>query len=159
MSAIEQAGIIMAGYLALGRPGSVFAGLVAGLPLWETLGIVLLIDFLQIPVYGVLIETTSRHVRLPVGVRSWLERRKEKARRILTQGRVLRRLSPFKPWGIVAVAGLPVKGFGVFSACILAFMLGYARIKATVLVMLGSLLGSLVLVLILVYPVRWVRGL
>jgi uncharacterized membrane protein len=156
---LEQAGLIMAGYLALGRPGAVIACLAVGLPIWEIVGIVLLIDLLQIPVYGLLMEAASRHVRMPARVRSWMERRREEVNKAMTEGRIISRLSPFKAMGVVAVSGLPIKGFGVFSACLLAFLLGYKRFRATALILLGSFLGTVVLILILFYPLRWARGL
>jgi uncharacterized membrane protein len=45
--------------------------------------------------------------------------------------------------GIVVLCALPIRGFGVLSATILSYLLGRNRVRGTILLLTGSLLGIL----------------
>jgi hypothetical protein len=59
----------------------------------------------------------------------------------------------------MAVSTIPLRGFGVISASILCFSLGFSRVYGTVLIMTGSLVGALVTMAVLREPVRMLNGL
>jgi len=159
MSLLELSGLIVAAYLAAGRTGSIATCLVLGITPLETLVIVLLMDMVQMPVYGFLLEASHRHIPLPERLRMWVKHRAQKIRERMEGKRYLKRLARYQPLAVIAVSTIPFRGFGVFSACILAFMLGYGRFTAASLIISGSFIGSLLSILIFFFPARWFNAL
>ena len=159
MSLLKLSSLILAAYLAAGRTGSIAICLYWGITVWETLIVVLFIDMIQIPVYGFLVEASQRHVILPERFQMWITRRSQKLQERMEKKKYLKQLARFKSFSVVAVSSIPFRGFGIFSACILAFILGYNRIIGTFLIMAGSFIGALLSILILFMPVRWLSGL
>ncbi len=156
---LSQGGMILGAYLAAGRTGSIATCLLLGFTPWHTLIIALFMDLLQIPVYGFMLESTRKHVSLPKRVEKWIEKRTHKMRTFFHEKVSGRGWARFRPFAIMAVSGIPMRGFGVLSACILALAMGYRRFSGTCLIMAGSLVSSLVIILLCFYPVRWVHGL
>ena len=159
MSLLTLSSLILAAYLAAGRTGSIALCLYWGITVWETLIIVLVIDIIQIPLYGLLIEAFQRHVVLPERFRRSITQRFKKVEERMENRKYWKQLASFKPMSVVAVSSIPFRGFGIFSACILSFMLGYNRFAGTFLIMAGSFIGSLLSVAILFMPARWLSGL
>lgn len=159
MSLLELSGLIVAAYLAAGRTGSIVTCLVLGITPLETLVIALLMDMVQMPFYGFLLEASHRHIALPERFRMWVKHRSQKIRERMEGKRYLKRLARYKPLAVIAVSTIPFRGFGVFSACILAFMLGYGRFAAASLIISGSFIGSLLSILIFFFPARWFNAL
>ena len=156
MSLLGMTGVVLGAYLAAGRTGSVAACLVLGVSPWTTLIVALFMDFVQIPVYGLLIELSSRHIPLPEHVRGWGERKAQKLRERLERRR---NLLKYRPLSVIAVSAAPMRGFGVLSACILASLFGYSRTSGTLLIMAGSFIGASLSILVLFWPARWIHGL
>ena len=159
MSLLKLSSLILVAYLAAGRTGSIAICLYWGITVWETLIIVLVIDMIQIPVYGLLIEASQRHVVLPKRFQMWIKRRFQKLQERMERKKYWKQLARFKSLSVVAVSSIPFRGFGIFSACILTFILGYNRFVGTFLIILGSFIGVLLSILILFMPVRWLSGL
>jgi uncharacterized membrane protein len=157
MPLLSQIGLIFGAYLATGRVGAVAACMFSGISAWETLIIAVLIDLFQIPVYGFFLETSHSRIRLSQRVQQWVSARSQRLEKRMASSRLWRHMSRFQPMAVVAVSLLPFRGFGIFSACILAFMLSYNRFYATLLIMGGSLLGALLAVLVFFFPARWVH--
>lgn len=151
MPPIGLAGVVLGAYLAAGRIGAIAACLISGMAPWHTLLSVILIDFLQIPVYGVLLESMNLSDR----VRDWFTKRWEKIKRRLDHHPYLRRLSRYQPLTVIFVSSLPLRGFGVLSACVLAHMLRQNRLEGTLCVLAGSVLSSSVFILLFYFPIRW----
>ena len=78
MSMLMTINVILVAYLAAGRTGAIVCCLFLDIVIWQTLTIVLLIDLMQIPVYGLLIETSQRHLTLPKQCQMWIKRRSQK---------------------------------------------------------------------------------
>ena len=159
MSLLKAVSLIMAAYLAAGRTGSVATCLYLGFEPLETLIIALFIDIVQIPVYGILLQASNRFLSLPRRFRAWIEERSRKIKERIEKGLYWKKLIPFQPLAIMAVSMIPFRGFGVFSACILAFIMGYRRLKSTLLIMCGSFVGALLTILIFFFPARWLSAL
>ncbi len=155
MTLLSQSGLIFAAYLAAGRAGAVAACLLVGISPWETLIIAMLIDLCQIPVYGLIIETSTKHVALPKRFERWIKARSEKLQARIQKKRFWQSLVRSRPIAVIVVATLPFRGFGVLSACILAFMLDFGRGSSTALIMAGSLIGSALSVCVLFFPGRY----
>ncbi len=159
MFLLKLSSLIFAAYLAAGRTGAIAVCLYWGITVWETLIIALFIDVVQIPIYGLLIEAYQRHLVLPQRFQRWIKRRSQKLQERMERRKYWKRLASFKSMSVVAVSSIPFRGFGIFSACILSFMLGYNRFAGTFLIMSGSFIGSLLSVVILFMPARWLSGL
>ncbi len=158
MSLLTDAGIFLGAYLVAGRIGLVAACLLSGLSGWQTMAAVILVDYAQIPFYGVLLEVTDKYTRAPERIRQWVGRRTAKMQLWMASGKLIKHLQLSRPMMIVAVSFLPFWGFGIFSACIIAFLLKYDRLPATFLIMAGSLMGATILVALFLYPVSVFHG-
>jgi uncharacterized membrane protein len=155
VSLLSQSGLIFVAYLAAGRVGAIATCLILGISPWETLFIALLIDGCQIPVYGLILETSKKHVALPKRFQNWAEAKSEKFKTRVLEKKSWQHVLRFQPAAIVIVSTVPIRGFGVLSACILAVMLGYDRIYGTVLIMIGSFIGSFLSVWAIFFPGRF----
>ena len=158
MSYLGQFGLVLSAYLAMGRTGAIATCLLLEKGIALTLMMALLLDLVQIPVYGFFLEATTRPTPIARKFSLWLLRRKEKLNARLSHGRFWFRLRHIKPLAVIAVATIPVRGCGIISACILSFMLGYDRIQGTILIMTGSVIGALVTLAVLFEPVRLLYG-
>ncbi len=159
MSLLKVGSLIAAAYLAAGRTGSVATCLYLGIEPLETLLIALLIDIVQIPVYGLLLQASNRFIKLPRRFRAWIEERSRKIKELIEKTAYRKRVTHFKPLAVVAVSTIPFRGFGVFSACILAFIMGRRPFESTLLIMCGSFVGALLTILVFFFPARWLSAL
>jgi len=159
MPVLSLIGIIFAAYLAAGRVGAVAACLVAGVAPLHIFFIVIVMDLCQIPVYGILLEKSQWHKMLPDRLQQWARVRSEKIKGRMEASSLWSRLSRFHPMAVVAVSLLPLRGFGIFSACILSYMLNLNRVYATILIMAGSFIGTTLSIMVFYFPARWLDGL
>ena len=155
MSLLSQSGLIMTAYLAAGRVGAVATCLILGISPWETLIIAMLIDLFQIPIYGLALETSKRHMLLPERFQKWINKKSEKFKARIQEKKFWQSVLRYQPLALVVVSIVPFRGFGVLSACILAVMLDYGRIHGTILIMAGSFIGSVVSVWAIFSPGRY----
>ncbi|MDX9786187.1 MAG: small multi-drug export protein [Desulfobacterales bacterium] len=151
MPSIGLAGLILGAYLAAGRIGAVATCLISGVAPWNTLICVALIDFLQIPVYGLILET----MKISERISHWVEARWEKVKGRVAHHAYLSRFARYKPLTVMLVSSLPLRGFGVLSACVLAHMLKQSRLSGTLCVLSGSVLSTTLLILLFYFPIRW----
>ena len=154
MSLLTNTGIFLGAYLAAGRVGLVAACMLTGMNGWQTMGMAILVDLFQTPVYGFLLEAMDRRTNGPTRIRRWIERRTVKLQEWMASGKLVRHFRLSRSMMIVAVSFLPFRGFGILSACILAFLMGYGRVRATLLIMAGSVVGTIILVVLFTYPVK-----
>ena len=155
MSLLSQSGIILTAYLAAGRLGAVTACLFLGISPWMTLIIAVLIDFFQIPVYGLTLETSRKHLILPERFQDWANRKSELFRTRIQEKKYWQNLLHFRHVGLIVVTTVPFRGFGVLSATVLAVMMGFGRFKATALILIGSIIGSLLAIWLILIPGRY----
>ncbi|MCJ7664568.1 MAG: small multi-drug export protein [Desulfobacterales bacterium] len=125
-------------HFTIGRTASVVFAIINHLPLHFYLPLALVYDFLQIPVYGYLLESSSR-----IPFLRWLGTRVQRASASWQQRKLVQKVSSWGDVGIVVLCALPIRGFGVLSATILSYLLGRNRVKGTILLLMGSLLGIL----------------
>jgi len=151
-------GLLIPAYLALGRTGVIAVCLLVGQGLLATLVITLLIDLAQIPVIGLLLETSHKTLRLNQYLLTRLARLRDKWSRRLEQSKFWSALARNRGLAVMTVSSLPLRGCGVISATILSFSLGFSRVHGTVLVMSGSLIGALVTLAVLKEPMRMLHG-
>jgi len=153
MSLLAIFSIVTAAYLTAGRTGAILACLLVKYSWWETLTIALLIDLFQLPLYWFLIETSSRYLPIPARVRRWFQKAHEKATARF-QGDFWTRWTKYKPLAVMAVSGIPLKGFGVLSASILSVFFKFNRRQSALWIMLGSLTGASLTVAIFYLPLK-----
>ncbi len=125
-------------HFTIGRTASVVFAIISHLPLSIYLPLALVYDFLQIPVYGHLLESSSR-----IPFLRWLGSRVQQASETWQKRKLVQRVSSWGDVGIVVLCALPIRGFGVLSATILSYLLGRNRVRGTILLLAGSILGIL----------------
>jgi uncharacterized membrane protein len=148
-------GIVFATYLAAGRVGVVAVCLVASIEPYKIFLIVICIDLFQIPVYGIILEKSQWHKILPKRLQTWIRNRSRKIQGRMEASALWKRVSRYQPMAVMAVSLLPLRGFGIFSACILSFMLNLNRISATLFIMSGSFIGTILSIVVFYFPARW----
>jgi uncharacterized membrane protein len=125
-------------HFTIGRTASVVFAIISHLPLQFYLPLALVYDFLQIPVYGYILERSSR-----IPFLRWVGKRVRRASAAWQQRKLVQKVASWGDVGIVVLCALPIRGFGVLSATILSYLLGRNRVKGTILLLMGSLLGIL----------------
>jgi len=125
-------------HFTIGRTASVVFAIINHLPLPFYLPLALVYDFLQIPVYGYILESSSR-----IPFLRWAGTRVRRASASWQERKLVQKVSSWGDVGIVLLCALPIRGFGVLSATILSYLLGRNRVKGTILLLMGSLLGIL----------------
>ncbi len=125
-------------HFTIGRTASVVFAIISHLPLPIYLPLALVYDFLQIPVYGHLLESSSR-----IPLLRWVGRRVQRASAAWQKRKLVQKVSSWGDVGIVVLCALPIRGFGVLSATILSYLLGRNRVRGTILLLAGSILGIL----------------
>jgi uncharacterized membrane protein len=125
-------------HFTIGRTASVVFAIINHLPLPFYLPLALVYDFLQIPVYGYLLESSSR-----IPFLRWVGTRVQRASAAWQQRKLVQKVSSLGDVGIVLLCALPIRGFGILSATILSYLLGRNRVKGTLLLLMGSILGIL----------------
>ena len=125
-------------HFTIGRTASVVFAIINHLPLPIYLPLALVYDFLQIPVYGYILESSSR-----IPFLRWLGRRVQQASEAWQKRKFVQKVSSWGDVGIVVLCALPIRGFGVLSATILSYLLGRNRVRGTILLLAGSILGIL----------------
>lgn len=149
---IADISIVFTSYLAMGRTGAIISSFYLQQDVWLTLAVSLMLDFGQIPVFGFMLESTTKHTKFGQKIDGWIE-----VKRILWDKRIhgdgfWARIGKMQNLVIIIVAIIPVRGCGIISACVLCYMLGIGRIHCTILVMTGSLLGAMVTLALLYQP-------
>lgn len=158
MLTATDAGIIFSSYLAMGRTGAIASSLLLHEDVIISLIVALAMDFFQIPVYGLILDTSSRSTSMGRRLGSFLDRKRELWQARMGSGGFWGWLGRMQPLTVIAVAVIPVRGCGIISACVLCFMLGLPRLYATFLIMAGSLIGALATLGILYEPLRLING-
>ncbi|MBW2038096.1 MAG: small multi-drug export protein [Deltaproteobacteria bacterium] len=123
-------------HFTIGRTASVVYAIINHLPLHLYLPLAWGYDFIQIPVYGFLLERSSR-----IPLLRWVKTRIKRASEAWQRKKLVQRVSSLGDVGIVLLCALPIRGFGVLSATVVAYLLGKGRIKGATLLVIGSLLG------------------
>jgi len=124
-------------HFTIGRTASVVFAVINHLPLHLYLPLAWVYDYVQIPVYGFILERSSR-----IPFLRWVGTRVKRVSETWRQKKLVQKVSSWGNVGIVLLCALPIRGFGILSATVLSYLLlGKNRMKGTVLLLIGSLLG------------------
>jgi len=106
------------------------------LPLPYYIPLALGYDYVQIPIYGYLLERFSEQFPF-----RWARKQVERMQRRMQEKWLLRWISSLGNLGIILLSALPIKGFGILSGSVFSFIMGKRRFEGSFLLMVGSLLG------------------
>ena len=112
------------------------------IPIFLYFPLALAYDYVQIPVYGMILEHSSKKF-FPI---RWLTRKTDRVISSLNERPLLKKVMSLGDVGLVLLSALPIRGFGILSASIVSFFLKKGRIEGTILLMVGSCLGILIIV-------------
>jgi uncharacterized membrane protein len=129
-------------HFTLGRSFSVLFAIFYQMPIFLYFPLALVYDYVQIPVYGMILEHSSKKF---FAIR-WLTRKTDRVVASLNEKPLLKKMMSLGDVGLVLLSALPIRGFGILSASIVSFFLKKGRIEGTILLMVGSCLGILIIV-------------
>ena len=129
-------------HFTLGRSFSVLFGIFNQMPVFLYFPLALAYDYVQIPVYGVILEHSSRNF-FPV---RWLKNKTDHFLAHLDERPILRRVMSLGNVGLILLSALPIRGFGILSASIVSFFLKEGRAGGTGLLNTGSSVGSFIII-------------
>lgn len=128
-------------HFTMGRSFSVLFAIFNQMPVLLYFPLALGYDYVQIPVYGVILEHSSRKF---FAIR-WLTRKTDRVITSLNERPLLKKVMSLGDVGLILLSALPIRGFGILSASIVSFFLKKGRIEGTILLMTGSCLGILII--------------
>jgi uncharacterized membrane protein len=129
-------------HFTLGRSFSVLFAIFYQIPIFLYFPLALAYDYVQIPVYGMILEHSSKKF-FPI---QWLTRKTDRVISSLNERPLLKKVMSLGNVGLVLLSALPIRGFGILSASVVSFFLKKGRIEGTILLMVGSCLGILIIV-------------
>jgi hypothetical protein len=98
-------------------------------------------DYVQIPVYGAILEHSSKNF-FPV---RWLKNKTDRFLAHLDERPFLKKVMSLGNVGLILLSALPIRGFGILSASIVSFFLKKGRVEGTALLMTGSFIGIFII--------------
>jgi uncharacterized membrane protein len=128
-------------HFTLGRSFSVLFAIFNQMPVFLYFPLVLAYDYVQIPVYGVILEHSSKKF-FPI---RWVTRKTDRVMASLNEKPLLKKMMSLGDVGLVLLSALPIRGFGILSASIVSFFLKKRRIEGTLLLMTGSFIGIFII--------------
>jgi uncharacterized membrane protein len=128
-------------HFTLGRSFSVLFAIINRMPVFLYFPLALAYDYVQIPVYGAILEHSSRNF-FPV---RWLKNKTDHFLAHLDERPILKRVVSLGDGGLILLSALPIRGFGILSASIVSFFLKKGRVEGTVLLMTGSFIGIFII--------------
>ena len=128
-------------HFTLGRSFSVLFAIFNQVPVFFYFPAALVYDCVQIPVYGIILEHSSRSF-FPI---RWLKKKTDHFLAHLNERPILRKVMSLGNVGLILLSALPIRGFGILSASIVSFFLKKGRAEGTLLLMTGSFIGILII--------------
>jgi len=128
-------------HFTLGRSFSVLFAIFNQMPVLLYFPLALAYDYVQIPVYGAILEHSSRKF-FPV---RWLKRKADHVLARMDERPILKKVTGLGNVGLILLSALPIRGFGILSASIVSFFLKKGRFEGTVLLMTGSFIGIFII--------------
>ena len=128
-------------HFTLGRSFSVFFAILNQVPIFLYFPLALVYDYVQIPVYGAILEHSSKKF-FPV---RWLTRKADRIIHSLNERPLLKKIMSLGDAGLILLSALPIRGFGILTASIVCFFLKKGRTKGSILMMTGSFLGIFII--------------
>ena len=124
-------------HFSLGRSFSVLFAIFNEIPVFLYFPLALAYDYVQIPVYGIILEHSSRSF-FPI---RWLKKKTDHFLTHLDERPFFKKVMSMGDVGLILLSALPIRGFGILSASIVSFFLKKGRTEGTLLLMTGSLIG------------------
>ncbi len=128
-------------HFTLGRSFSVFFAIINHMPVFLYFPLALAYDYVQIPLYGAILEHSSKNF-FPV---RWLKNRTDRFLAHLEERPILKKVMSLGNVGLILLSALPIRGFGILSGSIVSFFLKKGRVEGTVLLMTGSFIGIFII--------------
>lgn len=128
-------------HFSLGRFFSVLFAIFNQMPFFIYFPLALTYDYVQIPVYGMILEQSSKKF-FPV---RWIKRKADRVLESLNQRPLWKRVVSMGDIGLVLISALPIRGFGILSGSIVSFFLKKGRREGTILLMIGSFIGIFII--------------
>lgn len=128
-------------HFTLGRSFSVLFAIFNQMPIFLYFPLALAYDYVQIPVYGAILEHSSKKI-FPI---QWLARKAERVMNSLQERPLLSKIMSLGDVGLILLSALPIRGFGILSASIVSFFLRKGRAEGTILMMIGSFVGIFII--------------
>jgi hypothetical protein len=128
-------------HFTLGRSFSVLFAIFNQVPVFFYFPAALVYDYVQIPVYGIILEHSSRSF-FPI---RWLKKKTDHFLAHLNEKPILRKVMSLGNVGLILLSALPIRGFGILSASIVSFFLKKGRAEGTLLLMTGSFIGIFII--------------
>ena len=128
-------------HFTLGRSFSVLFAIINQMPAFLYFPLALAYDYVQIPVYGIILEHSSRSF-FPV---RWLKNKTDHFLTHLDERPILRKVMSMGNVGLILLSALPIRGFGILSGSIVSFFLKKGKVEGTALLMTGSFIGIFII--------------
>ena len=128
-------------HFTLGRSFSVFFAIINQMPVFLYFPLALVYDYVQIPVYGMILEHSSKSF-FPV---RWLKKKTDHVLSRLDERPILKKVMSLGNVGLILLSALPIRGFGILSASIVSFFLKKGRTEGSLLLMTGSFIGIFII--------------
>lgn len=128
-------------HFTLGRSFSVLFAILNQMSVFIYFPLALIYDYVQIPVYGMLLEQSSKKF---FAIR-WLSHKTDKVISSLNERPLMKKVMSLGNVGLILLSALPIRGFGILSASIVSFFLKKGRVEGTILLMIGSFIGIFII--------------
>ena len=128
-------------HFSLGRSFSVLFAIFNQMPVFLYFPLALAYDYVQIPVYGIILEHSSRSF-FPI---RWLKKKTDYFLTHLDERPILKKVMSLGNVGLILLSALPIRGFGILSASIVSFFLKKGKVEGTLLLMTGSFIGIFII--------------
>jgi uncharacterized membrane protein len=128
-------------HFSLGRSFSVLFAIFNQMPVLLYFPLALVYDYVQIPVYGAILEHSSKKF-FPV---RWLTRKADRVMTSIKERPLLKKMMSLGDVGLILLSALPIRGFGILSASIVSFFMKKGRHEGTLLMMTGSFIGIFII--------------
>ncbi len=128
-------------HFTLGRSFSVLFAILNQMSVLLYFPLALAYDYVQIPVYGMLLEQSSKKFF----VVRWLTHKTDKVISGLNERPLMKRVMSLGNVGLILLSALPIRGFGILSGSIVSFFLKKSRREGTILLMTGSFIGIFII--------------
>ena len=128
-------------HFTLGRSFSVLFAIFNQMPVFIYFPLALVYDYVQIPVYGIILEHSSRNF-FPV---RWLKNKSDRFWGRVDERPILKRVTALGNVGLILLSALPIRGFGILSGSIVSFFLRKGKFEGTLLLMIGSFIGIFII--------------
>lgn len=128
-------------HFSLGRSFSILFAIFNHMPALLYFPLALAYDYVQIPVYGMILEHSSRSF-FPI---RWLKKKTDHFLTHLDERPILKKVMSLGNVGLILLSALPIRGFGILSASVVSFFLKKGRTEGTLLLMTGSFIGIFII--------------